>query len=154
MQSYSTLWQVVKKSVEPALFCNGLSRPTKFNCCSTCGTCRKVWSHKLSYRGPPPDENAFFANMKAASQDNENWNVNNIPTTAAMIYLCTVPAELTFRVFELHFWSFNISTICLSHKSTHFFCTHATKQILICRAAISGHSDHVLVSDILKFDHR
>ena len=67
------------------------------------GTCRKVWSHKLSFGGPPPDENAFLANMKAASQDNENWNVNNaMQTTAEMIYLCTVPAELTFRIFGLH----------------------------------------------------
>ena len=61
-------------------------------------------SGHISLATGAPEENAFLANMKAASQDNENWNVNNaMQTTAEMIYLCTVPAELTFRIFELHF---------------------------------------------------
>ena len=106
MQSYSTLWQVVKKYVEQHFFATDYLDPENsiVVVLAKSGTCRKVWSHKLSFGGPPPDENAFLANMKAASQDNENWNViNAMQTTAEMIYLCTVPAELTFRIFELRF---------------------------------------------------
>ena len=127
MQSYRTLWQVVKKYVEQHFFATDYLDPENsiVVVLAKSGTCRKVWSHKLSFGGPPPDENAFLANMKAASQAKiMKIGTPSMQCRPLLKWSTCVPYQRNWHfVFLNCIFDHSISTICLSHKST-LFCTH------------------------------